>query len=188
MPQPQVWLHFLRHPSRFPSPSPPFSSISFSPAQFIAQPNPNKALASVKQGALHKKVMSASNADRRDSVLRAFDRVCWCMQAWMCECCVCVSLWPSLHQQTVFSGLRRCLWSDLMGAISQSNSPARRRMASWNREGWQRSTSTFSGWQKQLMTAYKLSGATTVHFIVLNRLLSNIIIKWFNSCTSKQKF
>lgn len=79
-------------PPGFLPPDPPFSSISFSPAQFIARPNPNKALASVKQGALHKKVMSASNADRRHSVLRAFDRVRWCTRAWMCECCVCVSL------------------------------------------------------------------------------------------------
>lgn len=33
-----------------------------------AQPNPNKAPASVKQGALHKKVMSAGGGDRRRSV------------------------------------------------------------------------------------------------------------------------
>lgn len=65
MPWSQVWLHSLSHSSRFPFPDPPFSSISFSLAQFIAQPNPNKALASVKQGALHKKVMSAGSADRR---------------------------------------------------------------------------------------------------------------------------
>lgn len=61
-------------------------------AQLIAQPSPNKTLASVKQGALHKKVMSARNPDRRDSVLGAFERVCRCTHARMCECCVCVSL------------------------------------------------------------------------------------------------
>lgn len=114
MPQPQLWLRSLSHSSRFPSPVPPFSSISFSPAQFIAQPSPNKALASVKQGALHKKVMSAGSGDRRDSVLCASDRVRLCTHARMCECCVCVSL----HQHTVFTGL----WCDLTRAIRQSNS------------------------------------------------------------------
>lgn len=36
-------------------PPPPPSSISYNPAKSLAQPNPNKALASVKQGALHKR-------------------------------------------------------------------------------------------------------------------------------------
>lgn len=46
---------------------------------------------------------------------------CRCMHACMCECCICVSLWPSLHQQTFIGALRNRLWSDLKGAISQSN-------------------------------------------------------------------
>ena len=121
-PSPQVWLHSLRHTSRFPSPDPPSSSISFSLAKFIAQPNPNKVLASVKQGALHKKVMSASNADRRDSVLWAFERVLVraCLDVWMLYMCVTLTQSPSTDsfQWASKAGFEVISWEPLAKATA----------------------------------------------------------------------
>lgn len=80
-----------------------------SPAKVIAQPNPNKAAASAKQGALHKKkVMSAGDADRRHSVFGEFECACRVHTPPACVnvAFVCHS-GPGGHRQTVYGGLRK---------------------------------------------------------------------------------
>lgn len=140
-PQSCLWVFC---PSSFPGLS--SSTFATSPSKVVAQPNSNKAPASAKQAALHKKkVMSAGDADRRDSVFREFECPCWVHTPPACVNVVFVChSGPVNHRQTVFGGFRTgSFWSDLTGAVRRSHSPAKRGMASWNKEKWQRSTSTF---------------------------------------------
>lgn len=172
MPRLQVWLHSPPGTSRFSFlPKIHFSTLCFSPAKVGAKPNPNKALA---QNRVHFSKRWCQLATQTDETLYSENlsvRV-GAHSSRMCECCICVSLWPSLHQQTVFGGLRRGFEVISWEPLAEANAlPGEE----WH-HGIKRGDSFskhVSGWQKTLMTAYKLSEATWAVFMTPKWKLSN---------------